>query len=468
MSILGGSLAAGPVTSRMSMPGGTLASSTVTLPGYMPQTLTASQSVLGGSMALPTAVSCAATSAFQAAMPPRAQSTPVAVPGAESQASLPANAGDPATMQVPCLTAGLPTPDAIAQQKEAYARGLEEQLKQGVELLGQTHKQKTDFLHRTANQNKHQYNLLLDQKVKQQEMELQQQFNQQLMILQQAAAQQRTELEQQAASLCLEWEQRNTQQEFLKQQAGIQQRYAQVQKEIQGEMSKLDIAGGSHLLPVTTTTAAPVYVAGGSTMVPVGGSMAMPVGTTGLESCRVSVVGSSVGGLPVGPTAIRTPTPMTKCEAAAVASSFPAIGTVMGRMQYSPPPPVQQSGAYGAAVMEPVASSSWKPMATARASRPSSPSRPPSYAPSPNRVVVAGSGLAYPVASASGSTLVPSAEGSMAMPIGTSSALLVSATPRALSGGSLPGVPHVAAALPMGDAALYAEAAAQAAAAQGR
>lgn len=44
-------------------------------------------------------------------------------------------------LQVPCLTAGMPTPDAIAQQKENYARALEEQLRKGVELLGETHKE---------------------------------------------------------------------------------------------------------------------------------------------------------------------------------------------------------------------------------------------------------------------------------------------------------------------------------------
>jgi len=143
---------------------------------------------------------------------------------------------------VPCLTAGLPTPDAVQTQKENYARSLEVELKQGVELLGATHKQKTEYLHATANQQKHQYNTMLDQQVKQEEMLLSQQYNEQLMMLQQAAQQQRAELEQQAAGLQLAWEQRQTQEEFLKEQMGIQQRYAQVQRELAAEMERVAAA----------------------------------------------------------------------------------------------------------------------------------------------------------------------------------------------------------------------------------
>merc|ERR1719282_68656 len=99
----------------------------------------------------------------------------------------------------------LPDPEAIAIQKEAYAKDLENQLAKGVETLGETHKRQTDDLHSRANQEKTRYNLAMDQQVKQQELILSQEYNEQLMRLQQAAQVKRAELEQQATSLTLEF-----------------------------------------------------------------------------------------------------------------------------------------------------------------------------------------------------------------------------------------------------------------------
>merc|ERR1719291_1051836 len=64
----------------------------------------------------------------------------------------------------------LPDPEAIAIQKDAYAKDLEEQLRKGVETLGDTHRRQTDDLHSRANQEKTRYNLAMDQQVKQQEL----------------------------------------------------------------------------------------------------------------------------------------------------------------------------------------------------------------------------------------------------------------------------------------------------------
>merc|ERR1719183_2530748 len=64
------------------------------------------------------------------------------------------------------LTEGIPDPSAVQKQKESYARSLEEQLRKGVEVLAQTHKQQTEALHAQANQEKQRYNTLLDQQVK--------------------------------------------------------------------------------------------------------------------------------------------------------------------------------------------------------------------------------------------------------------------------------------------------------------
>lgn len=99
------------------------------------------------------------------------------------------------------LTAGLPTPDSIQRQKEMYARSLENQLKQGVDMLGAAHKQKTDSLLSTANKQKQEYNRMLDEHVKQQDQLLDKQYEQQVAALKQAAAQQRADLDRQAEAI---------------------------------------------------------------------------------------------------------------------------------------------------------------------------------------------------------------------------------------------------------------------------
>lgn len=232
MSIIGGSLI-GTITTRLPPAGGTVPAVTYDNNSFFP-------ACVGGSIAQAPSVGLpdgptAATFMMPMSMP--------SAPGPAQAISVQTpHTGEAATLKVPCLTAGMPTPDAIATKKEEYARNLEHELRNGVQLLGKVHKQKTDELHTKADQGKHQYNLVLDQQVKQQEMYLSQQYNEQLMILQQAAQQQRAELEQQAAALILEWQQRQTQVEFVKEQQGIQKRFAQVQQEIASEMEKVGIA----------------------------------------------------------------------------------------------------------------------------------------------------------------------------------------------------------------------------------
>lgn len=118
-----------------------------------------------------------------------------------------------------CLTAGLPTPDAIMQQKDLFAQSLEEQLRHGVDVLANVHRQKTEALHTAANERKQQYDQMLEQQVKQQEIRLGQEYSKRLMELQQTAQRRRTELESQAAALLQEWEQRQIRQELFAKRA---------------------------------------------------------------------------------------------------------------------------------------------------------------------------------------------------------------------------------------------------------
>jgi len=136
----------------------------------------------------------------------------------------------------------LADPDTIHNQKDTYAKDLEEQLKKGIDALSAAHRQQTDALHNAANQEKTRYNLALDQQVKQHELFLSQEYNEQLMRLQQAAQAKRAELETQATTLTLEFQQRKVQEEFLAQQIGIQQQHAEAQRKIDEEFQKLGVA----------------------------------------------------------------------------------------------------------------------------------------------------------------------------------------------------------------------------------
>jgi len=106
------------------------------------------------------------------------------------------------------LTTGLPDPKQIEVQRGAYMRGLDEQLKQGADVLNQQLKQQQEYLLKMGDQQKRQYGLQVDQGIKQKELELVQQHNHQLLMLQQAAQQQKVALEQQANALLIEYNQK--------------------------------------------------------------------------------------------------------------------------------------------------------------------------------------------------------------------------------------------------------------------
>lgn len=162
--------------------------------------------------------------------------------------------------------AALADPETIRKQKEQYAVDLEEQLKRGVEVLGETHKHKMEDLHARANQEKTRYNLAMDQQVKQQELVLSQQYNEQLMRLQQAAQAKRAELEQQATSLTLAFQQRKVQEEFMESQRGIQQQHVDAQQKLTDEMQRLGLAAAPAAPSVTSYAAPPTPGAGVAAM----------------------------------------------------------------------------------------------------------------------------------------------------------------------------------------------------------
>ncbi|CAK9095928.1 unnamed protein product [Durusdinium trenchii] len=141
----------------------------------------------------------------------------------------------------PSLTAGLPEPNSIERQKNAYARGLEEQLRHGTDVLAQQLKQQSDYLLAMGDQRKRQYALQVDQEIKQREMELAQQHNEQLLLLQQAAQQQKSALEHQANALLLEYNQKKAQEDLAYQQYQFQKKQYETQLQYNEEMKELQV-----------------------------------------------------------------------------------------------------------------------------------------------------------------------------------------------------------------------------------
>merc|ERR1719197_2471414 len=113
------------------------------------------------------------------------------------------------------LTQGIPDPASIEQQKAAYSKGLDEQLRQGAAILNQQLKQQMDQLHQLGEQQKQKYFVQVDHEIKSQELGLVQQFKEQLLMVQQAASQQKRILGQQATALLLEYNQKKAQEDLL-------------------------------------------------------------------------------------------------------------------------------------------------------------------------------------------------------------------------------------------------------------
>lgn len=218
--------------------------------------------------------------------------------------------------------AELADPETIQNQKEQYARDLEEQLRRGVEVLGETHKQQTEELHMRANQERTRYNLAMDQKVKQQELLLSQEYNEQLMRLQQAAQAKRAELEQQATGLTLEFQQRKVQEEFLVQQLGIQQQHQEAQKRLAEEMQRLGIQPG-----VITAESPGGLAIPGLDVTPNMPPLSLARGDSSGMSSMTSFTAMEAGRLPM-PTSCTVPTP-------GLTSYVPSTGV----MQYAAPAP---------------------------------------------------------------------------------------------------------------------------------
>jgi len=166
------------------------------------------------------------------------------------------------------LTTGFPDPVAIERQKAAYARGLNEQLQHGTEVLAQQLKQQSDYLFSMGDQQKRQYELQVNQHIKQQELALAQQHNEQLLMLQHAAQQQKAALEHQSNALILEYNQRkahedirNQQYQFAKQHHEMQAKYDEEMRQIQEQQAQHAAQHSAQQAMHAQQAAATAYVA---------------------------------------------------------------------------------------------------------------------------------------------------------------------------------------------------------------
>merc|ERR1712137_290813 len=180
----------------------------------------------------------------------------------------------------PQQTQVLPDPSAIAQQKETYAKSLNQQLENGKDQILQENQQKKKALNDMAAHQKAMFALQVDQELKKQEATADHDMNKKIHDLNKAAHDQRMILEQQAANLVMEYNTKKAQEQFDQQQAVIAKSHDEAQSKLHAELSKLQPPVAAAIapqqgMPATFAMPTPMAVTPGAHMAP-GGTYAMP------------------------------------------------------------------------------------------------------------------------------------------------------------------------------------------------
>jgi len=165
-------------------------------------------------------------------------------------------------------SANMPDPNAIEQQKRAYATNLNEQLQQGTQVIMQEAQAKKKMVNDAAAQQKAMFILQVDQELKKQEMLSDQEMNTKILELERAAHEQRLALETQAANLTMEYNQARAQEAFAMQNNQILKVHEDAQAQINHLASKLQpvVAPGVQQVQAPVTYAAPATYAAPPTM----------------------------------------------------------------------------------------------------------------------------------------------------------------------------------------------------------
>eukprot|EP00929_Paragymnodinium_shiwhaense_P108231 TRINITY_DN74556_c0_g1_i1.p1 TRINITY_DN74556_c0_g1~~TRINITY_DN74556_c0_g1_i1.p1 ORF type:complete len:447 (-),score=85.14 TRINITY_DN74556_c0_g1_i1:83-1423(-) len=156
---------------------------------------------------------------------------PVMAPASQDRQTVQAIMG-PASVTVPLpaepgpppanLTAGLPNPKRVEEQKAMYNKALEEQRARGEQAIRLKQQERADYLRKTAEAQKQQLLLQIEQQVKQQELQMAQEYNVELMHVNTQYQHSRLALEQQANGIVLEYQQRKAHEDMMKQQYDMQ------------------------------------------------------------------------------------------------------------------------------------------------------------------------------------------------------------------------------------------------------
>eukprot|EP00405_Crypthecodinium_cohnii_P018432 CAMPEP_0206477644 /NCGR_PEP_ID=MMETSP0324_2-20121206/35528_1 /ASSEMBLY_ACC=CAM_ASM_000836 /TAXON_ID=2866 /ORGANISM="Crypthecodinium cohnii, Strain Seligo" /LENGTH=357 /DNA_ID=CAMNT_0053953693 /DNA_START=109 /DNA_END=1182 /DNA_ORIENTATION=+ len=140
------------------------------------------------------------------------------------------------------LTEGLPTPQSVEQQKQAYARALETQLESGKRTIQEQTVQAKAILQQQAEEKKMMYAIQIEEQLMQQEMSLDQQTHEKVMQLHQAAFNQKAQLEQQASSLTLEYRQKQMMEQMEQKRYEMQMKQCDMRERMQ-EAYKVKVEG---------------------------------------------------------------------------------------------------------------------------------------------------------------------------------------------------------------------------------
>lgn len=148
----------------------------------------------------------------------------------------------------PPLTAGMPSPEAIQKQKDAYIKILEDQLAQGVNALDTQVKNQKEYSAAQAEQRKKQFIMQVENQAKQQELQLLQKHAEQRLALLRQAAQQKAVLEQQATALTLEYQKKKAEEDVQNLQFEMERQHSDVQVQMVTEMHSRGYPQGAALL----------------------------------------------------------------------------------------------------------------------------------------------------------------------------------------------------------------------------
>jgi len=133
-------------------------------------------------------------------------------------------------------TNGMPLPNEIEQQKAAYSKRLDGQMRYEEELLKMTQEQQRMLIYQAAEAEKRQACLAIEQQAKQQELALQQQTSMQMMGMHQELQSWKMLLETQANELLMEYQQKKSTEELLVAQFDAHQKAHQMQAQLAGQL----------------------------------------------------------------------------------------------------------------------------------------------------------------------------------------------------------------------------------------